>query len=178
MLFDGWSGLGRAALLAVLGYAWLVVVLRLYGKRTLAKLNAFDFVVTVALGSILATTILSKSTTWSQGALAVVVLCSLQWLVAKASLNWPWLFRMTRSTPRLLLLNGSFLEKAMEQERIGKSDIRASVRKHGAEALDKVHAVVLETDGTLSVIAKPGDGSTLCDVIGYDEARGGRSNAS
>ena len=89
MLFDNWSSLLRAALLAILTYGWLVLMLRLYGKGTLAKLNAFDFIVTVALGSILASTILAKSTTWSQGAIALAILCSLQWLVAKASLRWP-----------------------------------------------------------------------------------------
>ncbi|WP_210413438.1 hypothetical protein [Altererythrobacter sp. TH136] len=96
MLFDNWSSLLRAALLAVLTYGWLVLMLRLYGKRTLAKLNAFDFIVTVALGSILASTLLAKSTTWSQGAIALAILCSLQWLVAKASLRWPWFFQLTR----------------------------------------------------------------------------------
>ena len=171
MLFDGWSGLWRIAVLAVLAYIWLVLLLRLYGKRTLAKLNAFDFVVTVALGSTLATTILSKSTNLSEGVLALIVLCTLQWAVAKVSLKWPWFFRMTRSTPRLLLLEGALLDKAMAQERIGASDIRAAVRKHGGTSLEEVHAVVLETDGTLSVIAQAGDGSTLCDVIGYPDRR-------
>ena len=176
MLFDGWSGLWRVAVLAVLTYCWLVIVLRVYGKRTLAKLNAFDFVVTVALGSILATTILSRDATWSKGALALASLCTLQWLIAKASLKWPWFFWVTRSTPRLLLFKGSFIYAAMESARVGASDIRAAVRKHGSTALKEVHAVVLETDGSLSVIDKPGDGSTLCDVIGYDGMDKSRAN--
>lgn len=171
MLFDNWSSLLRAALLAVLTYGWLVLMLRLYGKRTLAKLNAFDFIVTVALGSILASTILAKSTTWSQGAIALAILCSLQWLVARASLRWPWFFQLTRSTPRLLLIDGTPIDAAMNAERIGLSDLRAAVRKHGSTAFKDVHAVVLETDGTLSVIAQPGDGSTLCDVVGYGQYR-------
>lgn len=171
MLFDNWSSLLRAAVLAVLTYAWLVFMLRLYGKRTLAKLNAFDFIVTVALGSTLASTIISKNTTWAQGAIALAVLCSLQWLVAKASLRWPWFFQVTRSTPRLLLLDGAFLRGAMDEERVGPSDIRAAVRKDGAASLGEIHAVVLETDGTLSVIKNAGDGTTLCDVRGYDERK-------
>ncbi len=169
MLFDDWSSLLRAAVLAVLTYAWLVFMLRLYGKRTLAKLNAFDFVVTVALGSTLASTIISKNTTWSQGAVALAVLCSLQWLVAKASLRWPWFFQVTRSTPRLLLFDGQPIDQALEEERMGPSDLRAAIRKHGSTALTDVHAVVLETDGTLSVIPDAGDGSLLCDVEGYSE---------
>jgi uncharacterized membrane protein YcaP (DUF421 family) len=60
MLFDSWARLGRALLVATLTYAALVLLLRISGKRTLTKLNAFDPVVTVALGSTLATVLLSN----------------------------------------------------------------------------------------------------------------------
>jgi uncharacterized membrane protein YcaP (DUF421 family) len=169
MLFEDWAAIGRVALLALLTYAWLVLVLRAYGKRTLAKLNAFDFVVTVALGSILATALLSPATTWAQAATAFVALSTLQWLVARLSLRWPWFHRLIRSRPRLLLLDGRMLGDAMRAERIAEDDIRAAVRREGRSALSEVHAVVLETDGTLSVLVERGDGSRLRDVAGYPD---------
>ncbi|MFA9201254.1 MAG: DUF421 domain-containing protein [Cypionkella sp.] len=134
MLFEDWAAIGRVALLALLTYAWLVLVLRAYGKRTLAKLNAFDFVVTVALGSILATALLSPATTWAQAATAFVALSTLQWLVARLSLRWPWFHRLIRSRPRLLLLDGRMLGDAMRAERIAEDDIRAAVRREGRSA--------------------------------------------
>jgi uncharacterized membrane protein YcaP (DUF421 family) len=61
ILFESWMGLARVAIIALCAYASLVFLLRITGKRTLSKMNAFDFVVTVALGSTLATTLLSKN---------------------------------------------------------------------------------------------------------------------
>ncbi|WP_210413437.1 YetF domain-containing protein [Altererythrobacter sp. TH136] len=70
-----------------------------------------------------------------------------------------------------MLIDGTPIDAAMNAERIGLSDLRAAVRRHGSTAFKDVHVVVLETDGTLSVIAQPGDGSTLCDVVGYGQYR-------
>jgi uncharacterized membrane protein YcaP (DUF421 family) len=77
MLFGGWQPLLRTLVVGALAYLVLVSLLRLSGKRTLAKMNAFDFVVTVALGSTLATILLSKSVTLAQGSLALALLIGL-----------------------------------------------------------------------------------------------------
>ena len=82
MWFDSWSDLVRVAVIGASAYVTVVVVLRLSGKRTLAKLNAFDLVVTVALGSTLATILLSSDVSWAEGALALAMLALLQSLVA------------------------------------------------------------------------------------------------
>jgi uncharacterized membrane protein YcaP (DUF421 family) len=71
MWFDSWSDILRVVLAGSAAYAWLVALLRVSGKRTLAKLNAFDLVVTVAFGSTLATILLSSDVSWSEGAAAL-----------------------------------------------------------------------------------------------------------
>src|SRR5690349_17496418 len=78
IFFDNWSKLGRSFVLALLAYVALVFLLRISGKRTLSKLNVFDFVFVVALGSTLATTILSPGTTLADGLMAFIVLIGLQ----------------------------------------------------------------------------------------------------
>ena len=77
MLFQGWSGIGRTALISVTAYAALVLFLRISGKRTLSKLNAFDLVVTVALGSTLATILLSQDVALAEGLTALGMLIGL-----------------------------------------------------------------------------------------------------
>lgn len=67
MIYDNLSGLVRVLVVGSLAYVWLLLVLRISGKRTLAQLNAFDFIVTVALGSTLATVTLSNSVAWTEG---------------------------------------------------------------------------------------------------------------
>ena len=74
MLFDGWLSLLRTAVVGILAYAALVHFLRVSGKRTLSKMNAFDLIVTVALGSTLATVLLSSSVSLATGALAFALL--------------------------------------------------------------------------------------------------------
>jgi uncharacterized membrane protein YcaP (DUF421 family) len=74
MLFDDWAALGRVLLVGTAAYVSLVAILRISGKRTLTKFNAFDFVVTVALGSTLATVLLSKSTSLAEGIVALALL--------------------------------------------------------------------------------------------------------
>jgi uncharacterized membrane protein YcaP (DUF421 family) len=123
MWFDSWSDLGRVLGVGTAAYLSLVVVLRVSGKRTLAKLNAFDFVVTVALGSTLAT---------------------LQLVVA-------WLG--SRVPP-------------LRAQRVTRTDVTQAVRGTGTGAMEDVAAVVLETDGTFSMIttASLGSGTALRDV--------------
>lgn len=154
MLFDSWAGLGRVLLVGTLAYVALVLLLRISGKRTLSKLNAFDLVVTVALGSTLATVLLSKSVALAEGALALALLISLQYAIAWLSVRSPRLEGMIKAEPTLLLHRGRFLEQAMRAERITREEILAALRASGAAEPQAIAAVVLETDGSLSVIAQ------------------------
>ena len=166
MWFDNWQDIGRVAAIAAVTYATLILILRGSGKRTLAKLNAFDLVVTVALGSTLATILLSTSVSWSEGAVALAALAALQSLVAFVTVRVPKVRDAVTSQPTVLVLNGEYLESAMRRQRVAHSEIRQAVRSTGVGDLAKVAAVVLESDGTLSVIqtAQFGDGSALQDA--------------
>jgi uncharacterized membrane protein YcaP (DUF421 family) len=154
MFFDNLQGLLRIALISLPAYGWLVLVLRLAGKRSLSKLNAFDLVVTVALGSTLATILLTQDVAFLEGALAFCMLAALQWLVSRFSVSSPWFSRLVRSEPRLLVENGSYREAAMAAERVTVSDVDAAIRNAGIGRLEGVAAVVLETDGSMSVIGR------------------------
>lgn len=152
MFFDNFAGLARIAVAAVIAYAWLVIVLRVAGKRSLAKLNVFDFVVTIALGSTLATVVLSKDVPLLEGMLAFAVLAVLQWVVSRLSVSSRWFKDLVRSDPRLLFENGRYRDDAMAAERVTHSEVDAAIRSAGLGRPDQVGAVVLETDGSLSVI--------------------------
>jgi uncharacterized membrane protein YcaP (DUF421 family) len=167
MLFDSWTGLGRVVLVGTLAYFALVLLLRLSGKRTLTKLNAFDLVVTVALGSTLATVLLSKSVALAEGALALGLLVFLQYAIAWLSVRSPSFQSVIKAEPTLLLRRGRFLAAAMRAERITREEILAAVRANGAADVGEVAAVVLETDGSLSVILDAGgaDGLAALDTV-------------
>jgi uncharacterized membrane protein YcaP (DUF421 family) len=154
IFFDGWEGPLRIALIAPAAYASLVLFLRISGKRTLTKLNAFDLVITVALGSTLATQILSRDTPLLDGMLAFAGLISLQWLVAFLSVRSRAFRKLVRSEPRVLLRAGIPERRAMQRERITESELLQAVRAHGGEQFDDALAVFLQTDGSLAVIMR------------------------
>ncbi len=154
MWFDTWSDLWRVLIITVAIYSTLILILRGVGKRSLSKLNIFDLVVTVALGSTLASIMLSKDVSYVEGALAFAVLCGLQWFVAWLSLRAKWFKRLIRSEPRLLFSDGRFLDVAMRDERILRQEVLAEIRNHGFGDIEDIAAVILETDGTFSVISK------------------------
>lgn len=153
IFFNGWSVLGRTLLIGVLAYVSLVFMLRVSGKRTLAKMNAFDLVVTVAIGSTMATIVLSKSVALAEGLLALALLIGMQFAISWSSTRMPWLRRIVTGEPRLLLRDGTMLDDALRDARVTREEVRAAVRSAGIGALGEVAAVVLETDGSFSVIA-------------------------
>ncbi|HEY0834778.1 MAG TPA: YetF domain-containing protein [Azospirillum sp.] len=159
MFFDTWSGLGRVLVVGTLAYVALVFLLRMSDKRTLTKLNAFDLVVTVALGSTLATVLLSKSVALAEGILALGLLIFLQYAITWLSVRSPRFQALIKAEPSLLVHRGRFLDGALRAQRITREEILAAVRAGGAADIHDVAAVVLETDGSISVIADSGDGS-------------------
>jgi uncharacterized membrane protein YcaP (DUF421 family) len=174
MLFDSWAGLGRVLLVGTLAYVALVFLLRISGKRTLSKLNAFDLVVTVALGSTLATVLLSNSVALAEGVLALGLLISLQYAITWLSVRSPGFQTLIVAEPTLLMHRGRFLEGAMQAERITREEILAALRASGAAEPQDIAAVVLETDGTLSVVAQADTtaaAGTLDTVRRLDDAR-------
>lgn len=152
MILTSWQDILRLTLTGVLAYGGLIAILRLSGKRTLSKLSAFDFVVTVALGSSLATILLSRSTPLLEGIAGVALLVGLQFAISWLSARWRPLRSWIKSEPVFVFRQGRFLEAAMKAERLARDDVLAAIRKAGVADCDDVLAVILEPDGTLSVV--------------------------
>jgi uncharacterized membrane protein YcaP (DUF421 family) len=152
MFFDSWAGLGRVLLVGPLAYVALVAILRISGKRTLTKLNAFDLVVTVALGSTLATVLLSKSVALAEGVMAMALLVFFQFAITWLSVRSGGFRDLIKSEPTLIMHQGEFLDGAMQAQRITRDEVMAALRSNGLMDASQAAAVVLETDGTIAVI--------------------------
>ncbi|MGK5447638.1 DUF421 domain-containing protein [Streptomyces radiopugnans] len=174
MFFDTEYDLLRVAVMAACSYAALIAAVRLSGKRTLAKMNAFDLVVTVALGSTLATILLNATVSLAEGALALALLVALQFVSAWTAVRSHRFRRLVKTEPTLLLSDGRMLDEAMARQRVTESEVLQAIRSQGIGSVEEVAAVVLETDGKFSVITRSqaGSGSSLSDV---GEAAGART---
>lgn len=152
-LFDSWAGVARILVVGAGAYIVLVAFLRVSGKRTLSKMNAFDLVVTVALGSTLATVLLDRKVPLAEGALAFALLIALQFVITWLSVRSEKVEQFVKATPTALHHDGAYDEQAMRSQRVTREEIGAAMRQSGHADASSVHSVVLETDGAMSVVS-------------------------
>jgi uncharacterized membrane protein YcaP (DUF421 family) len=165
---DGWPDFFGTVLTVMAGYFSMILLVRLSGKRTLAKWNVFDFISVVALGSIVADLALSPEVPLARGVLGFAVLIGLQVAISKLACFSGSLERLVNGRPVLLVKEGQFLREAMRRERVTEEELRAAMRGRGLARVAEVYALVLETDGSFSLItenpAPGGSADTLVDV--------------
>lgn len=165
-----WSGfepLGRVLVVGTLGYISIIILLRLAGNRTLASMNAFDFIITVTLGSAFGRVLTAKSVALSEAVTAFLLLAVLQFLISFLQSKSKVFKRLVTSQPKLLYYNGDFIQKNLRKERINEIELLGSARKKGFRSLEEIDAIILETDGSFSILerSKAGSNSTFSDLI-------------
>ncbi len=174
MFFENWHEMLRIFISAIIAYVVFVTILRVSGKRTLSKWNVFDFIVTIALGSLLADVIVSESNRIYEGLFAAALLIALQFLITFLSTRFDWVKHLVKAKPTLLYYQNEYRKDAMKKQRVVKAEILAAMRSSSIGSVDAVEAVVLEADGSFSVIEKSdskGTDSALEDVEGFEEKK-------
>lgn len=154
MVFDNWAQIIHILITASITYVGLITMLRLSGKRTLTQMNAFDFIVTVALGSTFATSILSKNTPLAEGLVGIGTLILLQLIVSWICMRFPGFNKIIKSEPRILFYRGEFKSKALCEERITIEELLQAARSQGILSLTQIEAIILETNGKFSIVKK------------------------
>jgi len=166
ILFNNWNTLIKTAIMTVLAYFAMVLLLRASGKRTLSKMNAFDFIVTVALGSSLATVALNNKIAIAEGVMVFLLLIFLQFLLTWLSVRIRIIKKLITSQPVMILYKGELLSRNMKKERVTIEEVYLAAREKGISELKKIDAIVLETTGELTVINEMVDinAETINDV--------------
>ena len=157
LFFKDWEGVLHVALATLIAFVTLFLFVRISGKRTLAKLNAFDFVVTVALGSVLAYMMLA-TVPLVEGTVVLLLIIALQYLFAHAAKSSSALEHIINAVPELVFYEGKFLDKAMAREGITEDEIYAAIRHEGIEHINDVRAAVMELNGEITVVRKSNSG--------------------
>lgn len=151
-------------------YAAVVLYTRLAGLRSFSKMSSSDFAITVAIGSVIASTLLLDDVTLLQGAAALALVYGLQ--VAVAALRRRAGGPPIDNRPVLLMARGELLHENLRRTRVTERDVRAKLREANVHSLERVLAVVFETTGDVSVLhGEPGtelDPGLLRDVVDAD----------
>lgn len=165
----------RTVILYVL--AWLV--LRLAGKRTLGKMDTFDFVVTISVGSAVAIG-MEADNKFLPSVLPIIMLGGLQWMIAKVDMASPGIEKVTRGRSVAVVQDGKVVKKSLESERITKRDLMMELRQKGFERVEDVKEAMLEPTGKMSVLptnqARPltmADLTTIAQAVAKELAKGG-----
>lgn len=152
-IWDGWEPFVRTAIAGPLGYLAVIVMLRTTGKRALSKLNMFDFVITVAMGTTLGA-FFTGSVALLHGVFAFGTLLGVQYATTMIASRSERAAGLLMAEPTLLFHQGRFMRQAMAKERVTESSLTGQARDSSLGSLDLVAAMVMETDGTVSVIPK------------------------
>ena len=152
IFFDSWESIFRTGIITVLAYIILLVMLRASGKRTLTKMNAFDMVITIALGSTLASVTLDKNVALADGALTFFLLIFMQYFITWLSVRNKTFKHLVKAAPTLIAYDGHLMTDVMKKERITKEEVFEKLREKGHPSLKGVDAIILETAGSINVL--------------------------
>lgn len=171
MFYNGSGSILKILVSAPITYITIILYIRYFGKRTTSQMNSFDWIVTVAIGSIAASTVILDGVPILNGILAIFILILLQFAITKTIIISSKTRRLVLSTPMLLLFEGDFLDKNLKSERVTRAEIMAAIRESGLPNINEVYAVVLETNANFSVIGmdKRNTSFSLADVGGLPE---------
>lgn len=147
-----WSALAAAILSAAAIYAMVIVYTRLAGVRSFAKMSGFDFAMTIATGSVFASTAMSPSVPLPVGATVMGCLFLIQWGLARGRVLWPGLSQLIDNEPILVMAEGHILQENLRRSGVTRDDLMSKLREANALQLSHVRAVIVETTGDVTVL--------------------------
>lgn len=167
-LFNDTYDIGVTIVSTIVIYAAVIIITRINGLRTFAKMSSFDFAITIAIGSLIASTMLSAKQSIVQGIIGLIMLIGLQSIVAKLRKRSDAIEKALTNTPILLMNKDKIIYKNLKATRVTESDLFAKLREANITDKKQVLAVVLETTGDISVLHSGAESDELDeDMLKY-----------
>jgi uncharacterized membrane protein YcaP (DUF421 family) len=136
-------------------YAFLIVMLRLSGRRTLGEMTAFDFVLMLVVGQVTQQALLNDDRSLANSWIVILSLIGLDIAMSLLKQRMPGLASVLDGMPTVLVRDGQPITALMKRSRVDESDILQAAReRRGLERLDQIKYAILETDGKISIIEK------------------------
>ena len=141
----------------IIVYVFLIIGLRLSGKRELAQLNPFDLIVLLTLSNTVQNAIIGNDNSVTGGIIGAASLLAINYLVVRFLYDHRKIDQIVEGSPDVLIENGKIHEHKLKRELITKEELAAAARKQGFDSLSEVRQCVLEPGGTLSFTARKPD---------------------
>jgi len=144
-----WEFIARA----VVVYIFLLVILRITGKRQVGQLAPFDLVLLLVLSNALQNSMNGGDNTVTGGIISAVTLIGLNWLLGYATFRSKKIGRFVEGRPQVIVHNGHVYRDIMQNERLTQDELDAAIRLAGCASIHDVHFAILENNGQISVRA-------------------------
>jgi uncharacterized membrane protein YcaP (DUF421 family) len=142
-----WELIVRAAIV----YLFLMVILRVTGKRQIGQLAPFDLVLLLVLSNAVQNSMNGGDNSVLGGLISAVALVTLNWLLGYLTYRYKRLGRIVEGRPQVLIHNGHVYRDVMLQERLTQDELDAALRQAGCACVEDVHFAILENNGQISV---------------------------
>ncbi|MGH2517281.1 MAG: DUF421 domain-containing protein [Ktedonobacterales bacterium] len=133
-------------------YLFLLIALRLTGKRQLGQFTPFDFAILLIVSNAVQNAMIGPDTSLIGGMIGAATLFGLNYLLSVLSAHYNVFGRELLGVPTLLVDDGHLVTENMRRERIDPDDVLMAMREHGVDSLATVKHAILETDGTISIV--------------------------
>ena len=139
---------------SVVVYVFLMIALRIAGRRELAQMTTFDLVLLLVLANAVQNSINAGDNSLGGGLISAATLLGLNFAVGEATYRWRWFERLVQGKPLPLVRNGKLVWRNMKRERVTLEELRSALRKQNIMRISDCKKVVLEPDGTLTAQRK------------------------
>lgn len=141
------------AIRAAAVYLFLLLVFRVLGRRSLAQITTFDFLLLLVVGEATQQALLGQDFSITNALLVITVLVGIDTLLAKLKDRFTWMDKLLEGAPLVLVDHGRELPERMAKAGVDRSDVLEAARsKHGLERLEQIKYAVQERDGTISIV--------------------------
>ena len=137
---------------AIVGYCFLLLTVRILARRPGGQMTLFEFVIVFLIGGVIILATVGKDRSVTNCALAIITVSLLHACVAAVKIRYPKVGAVIDGTPMVLLKDGMWQKKIMEQARLAPEDVMASGRLNGLKSIHEVKYAILERNGGISII--------------------------
>lgn len=136
LLFDGWQSTARIALTSVFAYLILLLLLRIFGSRSVSSFSVYDTVTTITIGSVISSTLILEEINLINGFIAILVLLVMQYAVSKLLEKSKKLYQLTNPSPTVVFYKGEYKKENMSKRRVNQEEILSAIRKKSGTTSD------------------------------------------
>jgi uncharacterized membrane protein YcaP (DUF421 family) len=153
-LFTMGEPVAEKALRTVAVYLGILVLLRLAGKRDLAQLNSFDFVVLLLLSNVVQNAVIGNDNSLAGGLFGAAILVAGNAVLVRVFRQRTWMVHLFEGTPTVLVSDGQIDHETIARLGLRKADVFTALRKQGASTVEEVKEATLQPGGTITVVLK------------------------